>query len=247
MDGEITVDSIYTKGTTFTVILKQQIIDERPIGKLDFMGRSHIGTESSYQQSFEAPEARILIVDDNELNATVVQRLLTHTNVQTDIACGGEACLEKTRQKYYHVILMDYMMPKMNGIETLQAVRRQENGLCRGSAIIILTANIMMDARRICTEYGFDGYLEKPIQPERLEAEILSFLPNDIVEYRRDLSGEPAGEGRIEQIASREKKKIYIASDCICDLPDELLEQYDIKLMYLYIETKKGALQIRGR
>lgn len=240
MGGEITVDSIYTKGTTFTVILKQQIIDERPIGKPDFTGRSHIGAESSYRQSFEAPEARVLIVDDNEMNATIVQRLLAQTNVQTDIACGGEACLEKTRQKYYHVILMDYTMPKMNGIETLQAVRRQENGLCRGSAIIILTANIMMDARRLCTEYGFDGYLEKPIQPARLEAEILSFLPNDIVEYRRDLSDEPAGEEQIEQIASRKKKKIYIASDCICDLPDELLEQYDIKLMYLYIETKEG-------
>lgn len=240
MGGEITVDSIYTKGSTFTVMLKQRIVDERPIGKLDFTGRSHIGAESSYRQSFEAPEARILIVDDNEMNAVIVQRLLAQTNVQTDIACGGEACLEKTRQKYYHVILMDYMMPKMNGIETLQEVRRQENGLCRESAIIILTANILMDARRLCAEYGFDGYLEKPIQPERLEAEILNFLPDDIVEYRRELPGTPAGEGQIEQIASSKKKKIYIASDCICDLPDALLEKYDIRLMYLYIETKEG-------
>lgn len=239
MGGEITVDSIYTKGTTFTVHLKQQVVDQTPIGKQDFTGRTHV-EESSYKQSFEAPEARVLIVDDNELNAQIVQRLLAPTNMQMDIACGGEACLKKTKQKYYHVILMDYMMPKMNGIETLQAVRRQENGLCRESAVIILTANIMMDARELCAEYGFDGYLEKPVQPAELEAEILSFLPNDIVEYRRDLLDESAGEARIEQITRREKKKIYIASDSVCDLPDELLERYDIKLMYLYIETKDG-------
>lgn len=240
MGGEITVDSIYTKGTTFTVILKQEIVDERPIGKLDLAVKRHNSAEYYYQQSFEAPEARVLIVDDDKMNAEIVQRLLTPTNMQIDIACSGEACLEKTRQKYYHVILMDYTMPKMNGIETLQTVRRQENGLCRESAVIILTANTMLDARKLRTEYGFDDYLEKPIQPKELEEEILYFLPDDIIEYRRELSDRPAKEETIEQIASRKKKKIYIASDCICDLPDELLEQYDIRLMYLYIETEDG-------
>lgn len=240
MGGEITVDSIYTKGTTFTVILKQPIINDRPIGKLDFSVRNHIDREDYYKQSFEAPEARILIVDDNEMNAMILQRLLIQTNVQTDIACGGEECLEKTKQKYYHVILMDYTMPRMDGSETLQAVRRQENGLCRESAVIIVTANMLADARKLCEEFGFDGYLEKPIQPAKLEAEILNLLPDEIVEYRRDYWNQTAHRAQVEQIERRKKKKIYIASDCICDLPTELSEQYDIRLMYLYIETKTG-------
>lgn len=240
MGGEITVDSIYTKGTVFTVILEQPIVDAKPIGKLRPADKKCSQTSNYYRQSFEAPEARILIVDDNEMNAMVVRQLLAATKMQIDIAGGGEACLAKTKQKYYNVILMDYTMPKMSGTETLEKLRRQENGLCRESAVLIVTANILMDARQLCRDYGFDGYLEKPIQPTRLEAEILKHLPEDIVEYRMGTPEEGEQENQIRQMAQRRKKKIYITSDCICDLPEEFLEEYDIRLMYLYIETEDG-------
>lgn len=240
MGGKITVDSIYTKGSTFTVILNQPIVDKTPIGKLRLTERQQEQKEEYYRQSFEAPEGRVLIVDDNEMNAMIVRRLLAPTKMQVDVAGGGEECLAKTKQKYYNVILMDYTMPKMSGVEALEKVRRQENGLCRESAVVILTANILTDARKLCRDYGFDGYLEKPIQPARLEAEILKFLPEDIVEYRVDSPEAGEQENPVRQIAQRRKKKIYVTSDCICDLPEELLEQYDIRLMYLYIETKDG-------
>lgn len=240
MGGEITVDSIYTRGSVFTVILKQRVVNGAPIGNMKFIEDSGEGRRNYYRQSFEAPEARILIVDDNEMNAMVVSRLLGSTKVQTDVAKSGSICLEKTKQKYYHVILMDYMMPGMNGIDTLKALRRQENGLCRESAVIILTANILTGARQLCRDFGFDGYLEKPIQAERLESEILKFLPEDIVEYRMHETDMAARENEIQWIAGRKRKKIYITSDCVSDLPEELLEKYDIRLMYLYIKTDKG-------
>lgn len=240
MGGEISVDSIYTKGTIFTVSLTQQVVDGTPIGDIRLMEREQENDSPYYMQSFEAPEARVLIVDDNEMNAMVVSRLLHATKVQVDIAGSGALCLEKTRQKYYHVILMDYMMPGTNGVETLKAVRKQENGLCRDSAVIVLTANILTGARQLCRDYGFEGYLEKPIQAPKLEAEILKFLPEDIIEYRTDPGDAEEKEKKIQQLSRRNRKRIYITSDCVCDLPDELLEKYDIKLMYLYIKTEKG-------
>lgn len=240
MGGEITVDSIYTKGSVFTVTLEQKVIDPGPVGAVKLLDRDSRGTEPAYRQSFEAPEARILIVDDNEMNSLVVKKLLEATKVQVDVANSGEECLEKTLNKYYHVILLDYMMPEMDGVETLKRLRRQENGLCRESAVIVLTANTMADARKLCHEYDFDGHLEKPIQGSRMEAAILKFLPEEILEYRDGEELLDRTEGELQRSATRKRKRICITTDCTSDIPDEFLEKYDIRVMYLYIETDKG-------
>lgn len=236
MGGEITVDSIYTKGSIFTVTIPQKVIDAAPIGSF-WMHRPR-NKEEVYRPSFEAPEARVLVVEDNDMNAMVVARLLRETKMQIDIASDGKQCLERTKQKYYHLILMDYLMPGMDGVTTLKELRCQENGLCRESAVIALTANTLISAKQLCREHGFDGFLEKPILPQKLEGEILKFLPYDIVEYRLNPDGER--DNQIQQTVGRKKKKIYVASDCVCDLPEELLEKYNIALMYLYIKTDKG-------
>lgn len=238
MGGEIYVDSIYTKGSTFTVILPQKIVDRAPIGDVKFLLRSR-GQAEEYQQSFEAPEARILIVDDNDMNSLVERKLLEATKVRIDTAGSGAECLEKTMRKYYHVILLDYMMPEMNGLETLRQLRRQENGLCRDSAVVVLSANTAAETERNFFEETFDGYLEKPIQGEALEAEILKFLPEDIIEYRREKDNWES-ETEIQRISHHKKRKVYITTDCVSEVPDSLLEKYDIGLMYLYIKTDSG-------
>ena len=119
MGGEITVDSIYTKGTIFTVILKQKIVDSEPVGNVNAVKRER-NEEQFYRPLFEAPEARILVVDDNKMNSLVASSLLSATKVQVDVAQSGEECLELTRKKFYHAILVDYMMPDMDGAETLK-------------------------------------------------------------------------------------------------------------------------------
>ncbi len=240
MGGELTVDSVYTKGSTFTVTVNQRVINPLHIGNLQFFEKTKKTQGFRYEQSFEAPEARILVVDDNEMNSMVACRLLESTRVQVDTAGSGAECLEKTKQKYYHVILMDYMMPGMDGAETLRELRRQENGLCRESPVLLLTANVISGARQMCDDFGFNGYLEKPIQAAKLEEEILRFLPEDIVEYRLDQTEPWKDGGTVRKISGQKRKKNYITADCVCDLPDELLEKYDIRLMHFYIRTEKA-------
>jgi len=239
MEGEILVDSIYRKGTIFTISLTQKIVDVTPIGEIAYQGKvEEIKTE--YKPLFEAPEARVLIVDDSNMNRMVAQRLLSSTKVQIDTASSGAECLEMTKQKFYHVILLDYLMPDMNGLETLRAIRGQENGLCRETAVVALTANAISGARQVYVEQGFDGYVEKPIQGKLLENEVVRFIPSDIIECRE---AENVSEETVEQmkrLSQRKRKKIYITTDCTCDIPQELLEKYDIKLMYLYIKTPHG-------
>lgn len=238
MGGEITVDSIYTKGTTFTIILPQKMVDAAPIGNISFVLGEKSGVER-YKQSFTAPEARILIVDDNAMNSMVESKLLAATKVQIDIARSGAECLEKTRRKFYHVILMDYMMPEMSGAESLKLIRKQENGLCRESAVVALSANPAAEAEKKLLDEGFDGYLEKPIQGMDLEAEILKFLPNDIIEYRAK-QNETIGGEEIRTKAHHKRKKLSITTDCLSDLPEKLMDKYDIGIIYFYIKTDKG-------
>ena len=238
MGGTITVDSIYTKGSTFTVVVEQQIMDEKPIGPLDLMIKKKIATRERYKQSFEAPDARVLIVDDNEMNLTVAVKLLRGTKVQVDTASSGEECLEKTKSRFYHVIFMDHMMPDMDGVETLKRLRKQQEGLCQNVPVIALTANAMSGAEDIYQNSGFQSYLAKPINGALLEATLLKFLPAELIEY----SGkeEDQSEEVIQQVTGTRKRKVLVTADCVCDLPDEWVERFEITTMYYYIYTDQG-------
>jgi DegV family protein with EDD domain len=240
MGGEITVDSIYTKGSTFTVTLEQQILDSTPIRTTDFFKGAAENNVYEYRRRFEAPEGCILIVDDNEMSAIVTKRLLEPTKLQIDIAKDGKECLQKTKQKYYHTILMDYMLPGMNGAEVLNEIRKQENGLCRESPVLLLTAKSSSETQELSGTSGFDGYLEKPVQGTRLEEELYRFLPEEIIEYRGKVMDESAKGREFKRTSKRKRKKVYITTDCVSDLPEQMIEKYDIKIMYLYIKTDTG-------
>ena len=239
MDGEIKIDSIYKKGTIFTISVKQKISNVKPVGVMSPLDRK-MEEGQIYEPDFEAPQARVLVVDDNDMNSMIAKKLLEATKVQVDIAKNGAECLEMTKKKFYHVILLDDMMPGMNGRMTLQEIRSQENGLCRESAVIAMTGNAIADARQVYEEQGFDGYVGKPIQGKVMELEILRFLPAEIIEYQKQNITEAQRLGQIQKIVKKRRKKIYITSDCACDIPAELLEKYDIKVMYLYIKTPYG-------
>jgi len=242
MGGEITVDSIYTKGSTFTVTVPQKVEEDAEIGSIDFEKNS-VSKREEYRPSFEAPEARILVVDDNAMNARVACSLLSATKVQLDVAYSGKECLELTKSHYYHVILLDYMMPGMNGQETLSAIRRQENGLCQSSPIIAVTANALAGTQTLYQAQGFDGYVEKPIIGRKLETEILKQLPKDIIEYEKAGIIGSDMESLRQGFSVKKRKKVYITTDCICDVPEEYLEKYDIRVLYDYIETENGRFQ----
>ncbi len=239
MGGKITVDSIYQKGSVFTIQIEQDIVDGSPMGQMDFMTKGSAQRRKKYKQIFEAPDARVLVVDDNEMNLLVVKKLLRETKIQVDLAKSGRECLDLTKQHFYHVIFMDHMMPDMDGVETLARLQAQENGLCRETPVIALTANVMTGAEQIYRDKGFQSYLAKPISGSLMEAMLLKFLPKELVEYNA-VEAEEATENLIQNITSARRKKIHITTDCVCDLPKEFLDHYGIGTMYCYVHTDRG-------
>lgn len=236
MGGQIKVDSIYRKGSKFTVILNQEIEDETPIEDVNFMSHQ-MEQIDKYVPTFHAPEGRILIVDDSMVNLKVITQLLSETKMQIDTATSGEECLKRTREKFYHVILLDNRMSGMSGSRACREIRRQENGLCRDSEIILCTAEPVDVAQKIVEENGFSGYLEKPLDGIRLERMVLEYLPEDFVERCEERQ---VYEQKEVTFFHRSKKKVCITTDSICDLPEEILERYQIRVMNLYIKTDLG-------
>jgi CheY-like chemotaxis protein/diacylglycerol kinase family enzyme len=138
--------------------------------------QNHIDRLRSGQQ-FTAPTARILVVDDNRMNLTVVCELLKKTEIKVDTAKSGAECLELADRNHYDLILMDHMMPEMDGVETLISLRGQLQN--HETPVIALTANAVAGAREMYLDYGFDDYLSKPISGDKLERKLLRYLPQE--------------------------------------------------------------------
>lgn len=241
MGGKIYVDSVYLKGSTFTMELRQRIVNVRPIGVINFASQKQLNHREKYKQSFTAPDARVLVVDDNDMNRMVAIKLLRGTGIKVDTADSGRECLRRTAENLYHVILMDHMMPDMDGEETMKAVRAQTKGFCQKVPIVALTANVMTNAEQVYQNMGFDGYLAKPINAALLEASLLKYLPRELIEYTVQEEEQDAEEVRtVNRVTGARKRKVAITADCICDLPKDLLRKYQIRLMYCYVHTKEG-------
>lgn len=176
LGGRILVKSQTGKGSAFCLELAQKVEDFEPIGPSDqWLTRD---VHDSQDGSFLAPEGRILIVDDNEENRKVFRALLQPTMVQIDTAASGRKAIEMVERKNYHVIFMDYMMPEMDGIETLQLMKKH---LVDETAIIALTADAVTGTREKLLREGFSAYLSKPVRTSHLESAILACLPPDLV------------------------------------------------------------------
>lgn len=239
MGGDISVDSIYTQGSLFTVTFPQKIVSKAPMGEF---GRILKEKKSGvyYNKAFEAPDVRILVVDDDDLSLIITAKLLQETRMTIDMAQNTEEFLRKTGSRYYNLILMDYMMPGKNGEELLREIRYQENGFCKDTPVVLLTANALGDQGYEYLQMGFDGLLEKPVDAQSLEEEILRHLPNELVEYRRDAGMEKGDISFVSTLQSKKRKKVTIVSDSVCDIPADLLEKYDIRIVNLYIQTEFG-------
>lgn len=189
MHGEIRVESTYGAGSCFTVSLPQQIVDNSPLGRI---GEYHSTVKTGYHESFHAPAAEILVVDDVEMNLLLVRNLLKQTQIQIDTALSGEQCLEMCSRKHYDVIFMDHMMPEVDGIETLARMKKMLDSPNKNTPVIMLTANALTGMREEYLRQGFQDYISKPIQGGRLESLLLKYLPGDKVRVNSDLAKQPA-------------------------------------------------------
>lgn len=186
MDSQLNVRSEYGVGSTFSFTLKQGIKDRKPIGKFREKYSYSKEKNKKYRTIFVAPNAKILVVDDNAMNLSVVEGLLKNTEIQVDKACDGETAIELCGTNQYDVILMDHMMPRMDGIETLKRIKADESSPNAQTPTIALTANAIAGVREMYLREGFVDYMSKPIQGKRLEEKILKYLPKDkyvVVEY----------------------------------------------------------------
>lgn len=183
MGSKLEIQSEYGVGSDFSFEVEQEIVDETPIG--DYKQKSKALLEKQADMSYLfAPKAKILVVDDNEMNLKVIKNLLKLNGVKPDLAGSGEAALVKLTEKCYDIVLLDHMMPQMDGIETLHKARA-EGLLGSKTTVIALTANAVVGARETYLAEGFDDYLSKPVDSHTLEQALGKYLPESIVTYRR--------------------------------------------------------------
>ena len=181
MGGQIYAESIYGKGSRFTVCLPLKSTGEEKIGKWNFEESKKVSED---RKRFFAPKAKVLIVDDSQQNLQVLASLLQRTSMQLDKAGSGLECIEKVRSKKYHLIFLDYMMPEMDGMETFHKLREEENG--QEVPIIAITADVSTGIRQKFLSEGFADYLSKPVMWDRLEEILLQFIPANLISREKD-------------------------------------------------------------
>ena len=186
MGSRLEVQSIYGKGSTFSFTVAQTVRSPEPIGTKEEARAALAASTNTYTESFQAPGAHILVVDDTFMNLTVFKGLLKQTRLQIDTAEDAEKGLALTRAHTYDLLFIDHLMPKMDGIEMLKILRAEsgnpnQNGIC-----VALTANAVSGAREMYLQAGFEDYLSKPVDGKLLEALIMRHLPEKLVLHEGD-------------------------------------------------------------
>lgn len=170
MEGSIKLESVYGQGSTFCVEFPQLVKDNQAIGAFD-VNNVEISVEA-YEQIVNAPDLRVLAVDDNSVNLTVIKNLLKKTGIKLICVCSGADALKCLEKNKMDIVLLDHMMPVMDGIETLKRAKELEKTTGFKSRYVALTANAVVGAESMYIEAGFDAYISKPINPKVLEETI---------------------------------------------------------------------------
>ena len=198
MGSRLEVESTYGEGSDFYFYLEQKQLDDEVVGgDIHKYCEKEKGRISSSTELFYAPDAKILVVDDNEMNLKVFLGLLKNHGMQIDTAMSGKECLEQIEKNAYHMIFMDHLMPEMDGVETLRQIRELKTNRSKDAVIIILTANTVSGAREMFLSEGFADYLSKPVIAVKLEEMIRKYLPEELLMKNDHGQKEeiPAGSG----------------------------------------------------
>ncbi len=174
MGGKLWCESVYGQGSEFILTVNQKIEDATPMGK--FVENADEGAKGPYVPQFVAPDADVLVVDDNPMNLNVIKGLLRATKMFVTTATSGEECLDKIKYGKFDVILLDHMMPGMDGVETVAKIREDHPDL----PVYALTANSAAGEEFYISK-GFTGYLSKPIDSRALELAIMKHLPEEMM------------------------------------------------------------------
>ena len=226
MEGRIEFESEYGKGSTFTVSIPQKVVKAAKIGNFSNAVNEYLSNIEADAVGLYAPSARILVVDDNEMNLEVMEGLLRDTKIQTDFADSGEKCIENAEKNRYDCILLDQMMPKLNGEETLKAMK--EKDIIGDTPVIALTADAIIGARENYISKGFTDYITKPVKYEKLELLLKQYIPKE-----KQLSPSGSDELPIMLIWSDDPDSLKDAKDrldgiykCVCVKGEKARDKY---------------------
>lgn len=158
-----------------------------------------VNEHQAYKADFTAPDAKVLIVDDSAINLTVAEGLMAPLNMQLDRATGGQMAIDMAASKDYDIILMDHMMPEVDGVDATKAIR-EANGNAKYPVIIALSANVVEEARHLFREAGMNDFIGKPVEVKTLITKIKKWLPPEkIVDVTEEEgSGESVAEAKEE-------------------------------------------------
>lgn len=186
MDSKLNVKSVYGEGSEFSFTIKQYIVNATPIGNVEESIKKAL-SKYDYKVPFTAPQAKILIVDDREMNRKVFKSLLKQTKMQIFEADCGAKCIDMVMRNHYDIIFLDHMMPEMDGIETFRRMKALPNSMCKETPVIMLTANAIAGAKEEYMKEGFNDFLTKPIILKNLEPMIERFLPKEIIQKNNEI------------------------------------------------------------
>ena len=201
MGGVIEVESEYGKGSKFYFTIEQTIVDPTPMSAVNYEQQKSGVIEKEAESLFIAPGAHILLVDDNDLNLVVAKDLLKPLQMQIDTAENGMQAVAMVQQNQYDLVLMDHMMPVMDGIVATGKIRELPDERYKKLPIIALTANAMVDARKEFLNAGMNGFVAKPIDFTRICNQLRLWLPKELVQ---EVSGEEARKLLMNDISDSE-------------------------------------------
>lgn len=232
MGSRLNVESEYGKGSTFSFDIVQRVVDSDIIGDYETAWDELLRSRKKNKDRFTAPDANILVVDDTQMNLTVIRNLLRRTKIHIDTVTSGRECLEVTLKNKYDLILMDHRMPEMDGVQTFKRIRKDKENLNRDTPVIALTANIFTNSRDMYLNMGFEDYISKPVNPGILESALLHYLPEEKVNKEEDFVEEEdwVEDGEVPKIM-RESPMINVEMGIQnCGSPEYYMETVRIYL-----------------
>ena len=208
MGGNIDITSEYGVGTSVTIIIRQKIIRSEPVAKRAEKAEreSHISSKT-----FAAPDAKILVVDDNKVNLELMNNYLKQYRIIPDTADGGAKAVSMAAKKQYDIIFMDQMMPEMDGVEAMKRIRALGSSYVEKMPIIALTANAIAGTRNQLISEGFTDYASKPMPIKVLENLLTKYLPKGTY----TINAEEHGTGDVSDM-----KGVLKNDRAVLELPD---------------------------
>lgn len=255
MGSELEVKSEYGRGSVFSFTIEQGVARWEELGELSDRYDSGSASQHEYHEMFHAPDARILVVDDTEMNIIVIESLLKRTQIGIDSAMSGEEAINLSTKYRYDMIFIDHMMPDMDGIETLRYIR--QSGMNTETPAVALTANAVSGAREMYLNAGFTDYLSKPVDGTLLEKMLLQRLPADRIKDESELPGIIAdmkqidGKAGLANCGSMEGYRSVLSIFCrtAASKADEIEMLYkngDIRNYTIKVHALKSSARIIG-